>query len=549
MSASSRGWGFVWFAFAAEALVLAPNIVVVPLARADDAGGAALSGDAAGSEPERSVSEPGTSAAVEPSAEPSLPEAHRPELALRIRPDDGVQTGDLLHVELEVVVPDGDDVNLPRQSFAPFELFDQSHEESVVDGRRRFLFRLDLLALMPGEHTLAPITIRVITADGIVGQVRTDPAPVRVRSLIENEPDAQPRPPTEPVVVMQDDYTLAWVAGALALMGLSALLTWLALRWWRSRPVAAPPPPPPRPAHEVALDKLRALRRELPVALADGTQARIVDGASDVLREYLGHRFGFQGLESTTDEVIARMRQQRMNGVTLPEIVALLGECDLVKFAKAVPAEADCNRVIDEVERVVTRTMHEFVSAIVPPAPTPTTVRAPAGAPAVAPFEAVPRTGAVEVSEQAIPGTRPPPAPASLGPTEPPAFAIPATPVPPPPPRDSSEEPASAEQVWQRLDEAVSEDRLVVGEVVARRDDGLVVALGGGVDALLPEAQWEGLDPEAALGQILAFRVVSLNAARGRVVLSRRGVDPSSERALLGRSTPIGFADPGGGPT
>jgi hypothetical protein len=531
----------------------------------------------------------------------ALPEGHEPEITVRVTPEEGVATGDVVHLELTIEVPEGDDVNLPRQSYAPFELVGQDHAESVVDGRRRFVFTLDLLALEPGDLELPGTTVRVITADGVVGTVHTDARMVRVESLIANEPDAQPRPATEPVVVMQDDYTLAYVAGALALMALTALITWLVARWWRTRPRELPPPPPPRPPAEVALEKLRGLRGQLTSALAEGNQARVVDGASDALREYLGHRFDFNGLESTTDEVIGRLRHQRMAGVSLAEVTTLLGDCDLVKFAKAVPDAQDCEKVIADAENIVRRTMHANVTAIAPPSPP--TLRDPSESASrsraaarenVAPESVASESGAsengaparsaeplasgepvvsaepvarprevppIEASDPglAIPVTNPPPPPdartlsdgspssaASL-----PSFAIPETPVPPPPPRDSEEpaapaEPITEEELWARLDDAVAEDRLVAGEVVARREDGFLVRLEGGVNAVLPEAQLGGLDADSLVGQERAFRIVSLHTGRKRIVLSHRDVDGVAEGALVGRKTPIGHADPSG---
>jgi hypothetical protein len=103
------------------------------------------------------------------------------------------------------------------------------------------------------------------------------------------------------------------------------------------------------------------------------------------------------------------------------------------------------------------------------------------------------------------------------------------------------------ENVWSALDEAVAMDRLVVGKVIARREEGWLVGLGAGVHGVLPEPQLGGLDAERLVGEERAFRVVSLNATRKRVVLSHRDVDPAAERALVGRSTPVGFSDPAGG--
>jgi hypothetical protein len=102
----------------------------------------------------------------------------------------------------------------------------------------------------------------------------------------------------------------------------------------------------------------------------------------------------------------------------------------------------------------------------------------------------------------------------------------------------------SEDDVWTALDGAVAMDRLVVGKVIARREEGFLVGLGAGVHGVLPEAQLGGLGADGLVGEERAFRVVSLNAGRKRVVLSHRDVDAAEERALVGRATPIGFTDP-----
>lgn len=304
----------------------------------------------------------------ETASEDELPEALRPTVEYRIEPADGIMTGDLVHAILVVTLQnEDDDVAVPRQDFGDLELHDQRHTDRRVDGHRVFTFELDFLTLAPGEYEIAPITLRVVTESGVIGTVHTEARTITVGSLTANEPDAQPRPATDPVVVMEDDYTLAYVLGFLGAMLLSALLGWLLSRWWRARPKVAPPPPPPRPPAEIALEKLRALRRRVRSAVEEGREAEIVDGASDALREYLGARFDFNGLESTTDEVVGRLRSARLGPISINEIIALLGDADLVKFAKAAPDEAQCERMLEGAERIVRGTVPS-ATAVTPPA-------------------------------------------------------------------------------------------------------------------------------------------------------------------------------------
>ncbi|MFO0680839.1 MAG: hypothetical protein U0234_02255 [Sandaracinus sp.] len=311
----------------------------------------------------------GTAPADEqPELDIPLPEGHEATVTLGLRPDSGAMTGDIVTAIVTVTLPEGDDVGVPHQEFGDLELHDQRHTDSLDGDRRTYVFELDFLMLEPGDHELPPIRLRIVTADGAVGTAHTESRMIHVGSLIANEPDAQARPASQPVPVMQDDYTLAYVFGALGLLALGALIAWLVIRWWQRQPKALPPPPPPRPAWELALEKIEGLKKRLPTALAEGKQVEVVDGVSDALREYLGARFDFNGLESTTDEVIARVRHQRLGPIALEEIVALLGDADLVKFAKAVPDEETCSRMIEGSVRIVRGTMAVPTPAIATPA-------------------------------------------------------------------------------------------------------------------------------------------------------------------------------------
>ncbi len=81
------------------------------------------------------------------------------------------------------------------------------------------------------------------------------------------------------------------------------------------------------------------------------------DRVNDTVRSYLGARFGFDGLESTTDEIVARLGSQHLPGLVVPEVVAYLRDCDLVKFANVTPSKEDCLRALATSESIVRSTM------------------------------------------------------------------------------------------------------------------------------------------------------------------------------------------------
>ena len=290
--------------------------------------------------------------------DPPLPADLAPLVTLVADPKDGLKTGDIVKITITATTDDGDDITVPTQAFSPFEVWKKNLSITPgQNGKRVFTFVLQLLSLEPGEFNPSPVHLRVVKRDGTIGSVLANMPKIRITSLIANEPNAQPKPATKPFVVMEDDYTLAYIGGALLAALIIAGLTLLISRWWKKREASRVPPPPPRPAWDIALEKLDFLRRKGPQLIVDGRSMEFVDGVSDALREYLGARYGFDGLESTTDEIVARLKNVERLGVPRAEIATLLGDCDLVKFAKMVPDEAQCATWVDGATRVVRVTM------------------------------------------------------------------------------------------------------------------------------------------------------------------------------------------------
>jgi hypothetical protein len=275
----------------------------------------------------------------------SLPKELEPRIQVSVSPQKGLMTGDVITLKLSVRSKPGVDVAVPEQSFAPFELLDRKASTKTDKGEQQHEFELSLLALEPGSQTLPGINLRVVGPKGELGDVKTAPQTLQIGSLLANEPNAQAKPASQPVVVMQDDYTLAYIGGAILFAGLVALITLLVSRWLKRRPKVLPPPPPPRPPWELALEKLLALEQTKTQLIAEKRAEEYVDGVSAALREYLGRRYGFDGLESTTDEVLRTLERIRPHKLSLSSVSILLEQCDLVKFAKASPDEAVCDEV------------------------------------------------------------------------------------------------------------------------------------------------------------------------------------------------------------
>jgi hypothetical protein len=277
-------------------------------------------------------------ASGEPKAESALSPEHTPKLELSVSPPNGVKLGDVIKLDITADVPVGDDVTIADQSFAPFEVYKkQARVEPPSGDKQRFVFALELLALEAGDKPLPAIKLRVVTKDNSIGTVHTDSRPYKVQSLLANEPNAQPKEETKPVAVLEDNYLPIYIAAGLVAAAIIALITLLVSRYLAKRRAAAVPPPPPRPPWEIAAEALAQLSRKKQAMLDAGQGAVFVDQLSDVVRAYLGGRYAFDGLETTTDEMLSHLKARGASLGFTQEVGQFLGRCDLVKFAKVEP--------------------------------------------------------------------------------------------------------------------------------------------------------------------------------------------------------------------
>ena len=96
----------------------------------------------------------------------------------------------------------------------------------------------------------------------------------------------------------------------------------------------------------------------------------LYDRTADIMRRYLGDRYGYDGLESTTREALASLRRVALPMDTWVEIQTFMQDADLVKFARRAPTEAEYMAALERAETIVLRTRPDETQAF-PAAPEP----------------------------------------------------------------------------------------------------------------------------------------------------------------------------------
>ncbi|MEM7138052.1 MAG: hypothetical protein AAF500_15835 [Myxococcota bacterium] len=286
---------------------------------------------------------------------PALASADEPSVTLEAPLE--ATLGDPIPVLLTVTTDPNTDAAVADAALEPFEVLGKDVTVTLSPDKttRTFNFELTLQCFEVGQHTLGPMRVRLASQNGDLAYLDTGTKTIDVLSVLANEPNAELKPPTQPVSVEQDDYTLLVVLSALLAVLLGAVGAWLFMRWWNRRDRPEPAAPPPPPPWESALAELRALETRRSEEISEGRTEQWVDAVSDSIRNYLGRRFGFHGLESTTDEIIQALGEVAGHDME-PEVLGFLSQCDLVKFARASLADEASHDLISEAIALVDRT-------------------------------------------------------------------------------------------------------------------------------------------------------------------------------------------------
>jgi hypothetical protein len=198
----------------------------------------------------------------------------------------------------------------------------------------------ELEPLVPGTHTIKPFVV-TYTVDGEERTLETKPVELVVTSLGADDPDAELRDIAGPVALPRKRAGWwAWIVVGVGAVGVAVLVLVLVRR---RRPAGALPEKR-RPAHEEALDALRALRDK--DYIGQGMVMEFYVELSAILRWYIERRFGVHAPEQTTQEFLGEISRDGFFDLRRRTLLKeFLEHCDLVKFAKYGPTSDEIDRV------------------------------------------------------------------------------------------------------------------------------------------------------------------------------------------------------------
>ena len=270
-------------------------------------------------------------------------QSQQPVVTARLEPD-SIGIGDRFDLIIEVEKDLVQVVEFPV--FGPgderFELYEEAAVDTLVrEGRRMKLRkRYRLAAFEEGRFNMG--RAQVLYADKNIldtlwsggDSLLLEVGTFQIDSTSQSIYDIKPQR-TLPFRFAEISGYLLWALVALALFGAGYwyLRRWLAARGKRVGDLFRPAPP--QPPHVVAIRALERLHHQK--LWQNNRHKEYYSELTDILRTYISGRWEIGAREMTTDEIVAAMRDIELPDKASLDLVSILRNGDLVKFAKDTP--------------------------------------------------------------------------------------------------------------------------------------------------------------------------------------------------------------------
>lgn len=244
----------------------------------------------------------------------------------------GEQTG----LTLSVIAKEGSRIKLPLfeplQSITPgVEVLESSKPDTLrLDNNlMKIIKRYTLTSFDENLYYLPPMQVfvngKVYKSKSLALKVVTVPVDTLHPENFFPPKDVQDNP------FLWNEWSFAfWLSFSVVLISITIYYLWTRLKenkpvWSKVRIIKKVPP------HQKALKEIGKLKENKKSASED--QKSYYTVLTNILREYIKERFGFNAMEMTSSEIISRLRSEGGENIT-EELGELFITADLVKFAK-----------------------------------------------------------------------------------------------------------------------------------------------------------------------------------------------------------------------
>lgn len=254
------------------------------------------------------------------------------------------------HPKLRVEMP-GLGANLGGFEIRDYEVHDPRKEEGRIVSSVDYV----ISTFLTGEFEIPPLSIQYFTPDDSTGRMlTTEKIEIVVESVKPSEAGdiRDIKPPME--IPRKLWVLLRWfvLGGGIAVLAAAAVVLYRRKKAGKS--LLPQRQEPPRPPHEVAFERLEALKHS---GLLERNEIKaFYIEVSEIIRQYVEGRYYIVAMEMTTEEVLGHLADADVSEEEYKLCEDFLDRCDLVKFAKVIPSSEENDAIVQTAYEIVERT-------------------------------------------------------------------------------------------------------------------------------------------------------------------------------------------------
>lgn len=263
--------------------------------------------------------------------------------------------GEYIPLHLEAVVPTGTAVLWPviDTEIEGMEVLDRTEIDSSTKAEQTTYSQELTLMVFDSGYYPVPAFQFIIDSDTL----STIPSLLQVSSVPIDTTVADIKPIKD---ILEQPVTfreiLPWLLLGIGILLIILVIILLAKKK-QPKAIVAPPEPQVVP-HEWALEAMHALKAE--GLWQEGNIKLYFSRLTDIFRRYIELRYKQPAMESTTDEIMDRMKLLSLDIDLTEQIRSTLILSDLVKFAKSKPVANECEQSFDVVLKFIQQTKQEI---------------------------------------------------------------------------------------------------------------------------------------------------------------------------------------------
>ncbi|MBI5416559.1 hypothetical protein HZA55_01200 [Candidatus Poribacteria bacterium] len=269
-----------------------------------------------------------------------------------------ITIGDIVKYSLNITYDSSIKVVLPHlgANLGEFEIKDYkvSDPKQLDNGRVSSLSEYQITTFTTGDYVIPPVTVKYKVQGKDVQEIQSEKIFIRVNKTPSHAQDKEDIRGLKNVTELKISK-IYYVLGVISLIFIIAVI--IIYKYYLKKQAAGEQvinTAPLEPPYDRAIRELNELKNKDWLNAGKIKEFFII--LSEILRRYIGGRYGILALDRTTEEIMAEFKLAKVKWDDVKIYKEIFEFSDMVKFAKLIPEKIESEKIFSLSEQIVNST-------------------------------------------------------------------------------------------------------------------------------------------------------------------------------------------------